>query len=336
MYIKKLSFLISKVLVAGCVSFAFTGTASAYSYGYWQGISPTKLGQYKFRPVENQKPSAGQLYRATRFDRPRVSSVFSRFQTPSFSHMRSAYSLPAGFAMPRPIEAYRSNLVAFNSPARVIAENRRYYQPGRYSRPLQPAFARQYGWAPATKMVVRKGGVSDHFASQVNDGFAQQTVAADISEYRSEPVTSQGFNYRTIRRNPGHVSFADKLRHLVPQPHRHRVVPQQKMNAFRPESRVAVKPDNWQKPPVPVMAEQRIKPVVNNKLVQVNTSGYRFRPDARFEVSQQPAYSSVMPVSAPVNAAAPEDFQLADAKIESGSMDTSKQWFFRPSQPSSF
>ena len=327
MHIKKLSFLISKVLVAGCVSFAFTGTASAYSNGYWQGLSPAKFGQYKFRPVDSQKQRFNQRTGFDRPQRPQTRNVFSRFDMPAFVNMMSAYSAPMRFAMPHPMTGYRSNPGSITTPAQILAENNRYYQMGRYSRPLKPAFARQYGWTPATKMVVRKGGGSDHYASEVNAGFAHQTVAESIPEYRTEPVTHQGFRYRTINRNPGHVSFADKLRHLVPQ---------NPSNTFRQEGRVAINSENWQKPvteEVPaVVSAKPIQRQFNNSLVQVNASGYRFRPDARFESQDSPAFTESMPV----NTAHSEDFQLANAKMESVNLDSSNQWFFRPSQPTPF
>ena len=380
MYIKKLSFIISRVLVAGCVGFAFTGTVSAYSNpsnfgpsysgssqsgGYWQGLSPARFDQYKFRPVDTHRQSYSKPRHIQKDNSSRqvrdTGNMFSRFQMPSFSSMPPAFAMPAKFVMPARFampgmvqgsQFQRPHYGSFNTPSRVLAENNRYYRMGRYSRPLTPAFARQYGWTPANNMVVRKGGGSDHYASEMNAGFAQQTVTANIPEYRTEPVTKQGFKYRTINRNPGHVSFADKLRHLVPQ---------QNMNTYRSEKQLAVKADTWQKlPPVTspmvpsampsvspstvqaqVLPETKVMAKPNNALVQVNASGYRFRPDDRFE--NQVSQSSVsqtnrgaMPYNAPVNKMAPDDFKLANAKMESNNPDASGQWFFRPSQPSPF
>jgi len=171
----------------------------------------------------------------------------------------------------------------------------------------QPAFVRQYGWAPAAKMVVRRVTESSHYASSSN---AYVEEASTTPVYRSAPISTQGFKYRDMTRNAPYVTFSDRVKQFMKL--------EKRFSHQQPAvQHVQIQPVKQQ--PAPAAVKIIRKP--HNPRIAGN---YQFRPDQRF-APQLPAPRMVVKPKPVKN-----DFRLVDAKVEKAGDNFLDNWSFRP------
>ena len=267
---KKLVTCITRSLMAGALLFSFSSATMANSfYNPWSAghSSPTSYGQYHFRPVAPQR-------------HVRFSYATGRFQQPQWQPKQYSWSRYNRYSQ------YR------HSP----------YQNLRFR---QPAFVRQYGWAPASKMVVRRVSESSHYASSSNSHVEEVSTAP---VYRTAPISTQGFRYRDMTRNAPYVTFSDRVKQFM-----------------KMEERFSQQPSNVQHEKIQPAAQRPVKAVVIRKQPNRGTVGnFKFRPDERF-APQLPA-PRVVAEPKPDTA----NFQLVDAKVQESGDNFLDSWSFRP------
>jgi len=270
MFRKKLVTCINWALIAGGLLFSFSSSALASSYYQsWSAkhASSGNYGAYRFRPVTPQR-------------HVRYSFATGRYHQPKWRSMQYSQNRYNGYSQ------YR------HSP----------YQSLRYR---QPAFVRQYGWVPASKMVVRRVSELNHYASSTNTYVEEAPVAA---EYRSAPISTQGFRYRDMKRNAPYVTFSDRVKQF--------------MNM---EKRFTQQPPSLQPVQIqPVEQSAPRKAVIRNRHNQGIVGNYKFRPDERF--APQLPESQIVTAPKPTKG----DFQLVDVKVQESGDNFLDNWSFRP------
>ncbi|NNJ93075.1 MAG: hypothetical protein HKP55_15475 [Gammaproteobacteria bacterium] len=246
----------------------------------------------------------------------------------SFSSSAMANSVynswSTGYTLPGSYGQYRFRPVAPQRHVRYSYATGRYQQPQRRSnwynsyshyrhspyqglRFSQPAFVRQYGWAPASKMVVRRVSQSSHYASSSN-AYVEQASTAPV--YRSAPISTQGFKYRDMTRNAPYVTFSGRVKQFMKMENRfsHQVPAVQ---------HVQIQPVEQQptQATVNVIRKQHNPGIVGN---------YKFRPDQRF--------APQLPAPQMVARPKPEksDFRLVGAKLQNSGDNFLDNWSFRP------
>lgn len=273
MFRKKLVNSIKWALIAGGLLFSFSSSAVANSfYQSWssKNTSSGYYGQYRFRPVTPQR-------------HVRYNFATGRYQQPQWQPRQ--YNRGGHRVGHNSFSQYR------HSP----------YQNLRYR---QPAFVRQYGWAPASKMVVRRVTESSHYASSGNS-YVEQAPEAPV--YRSAPINTQGFRYRDMTRNAPYVTFSDRVKQFMKMEKRFIQPP-----AVKP---VQVQPQVQPAPRAAVIRKQQNHGLVGN---------YKFRPDNRF--------APQLPEPQMVAEPGPDkgDFQLVDVKVQESGDNFLDNWSFRP------
>jgi hypothetical protein len=298
MRVSKLKIVISQLIFAGCVSASMSSSALAggfyypgqYSNAFFQG----NFSQYRFRPLKENTAGNQQLPR--RQENPQV---FNRFASRAYMPQQGfhpVYIQPQGDRYDR--YSYRpvQPVTGYNAFARSMPVPS--YE--------MPAFARQYAWHAAQPRGFRRGAAAHHYANQ-SSGTIEQS---DMSEYRSSPVTSQGFRYRAPTRNSNFVSFTDRVNPSKPVNHIKPVQPEFRMTAAVPS---AVMPE---------VAHQNKKVLTPGELLS-RSGNFRFRPDERFQaLVREPA--RVSPVAVPVS------YKLANAAMPESSDASWNNWSFRP------
>lgn len=311
----KLRTSLYQFMFAGCVSVSFATPAFAGFFPAPNGYSPYGYSKvqntyagYRFRPIE-QKRAEIQRWQ---YNMPQ-----QRFVT----HYRPYYG-----------QFVTSNSVERGWQARWRTQ---YNIPGAYANQNQtiPAFARQYAWEPAQPKGFRRGEAFNHYANQSNETMEQSSTPV----YRSEPITTQGFRYRSMERNANFVSFADKVKSAMPVTVS---MTQQQLVSPIAEPKTAVVPK-----PVHSVNTQVNNPI--NKPVQANhryvagqsfykADNFSFRPDARFQPTPsrqtQTEIAKIETVPQKI-VPVPVSFELANAELPKTGDNSLDQWSFRPVQP---
>jgi len=271
MFRKKLVTCINWALVAGGLLFSFSSSALANSYFQsWSAkhASPGNYGAYRFRPVTPQR-HVRYSFATGRYHQPKRQPMhYSQYRYNTFSQYR--------------------------------------YSPYQNLRYRQPAFVRQYGWTPATKMVVRRVTESSHYASSGNSHVEE---APETPVYRSAPISSHGFKYRDMTRNAPYVTFSDRVKQFTKMEQRFTQRPPavQHVNIKPVEPRTPARAS--------VIKKQHHRGIVGN---------FRFRPDERFA----PQMPEPQFVSEPKQDKS--NFQLVDVKMQKSGDNFLDNWSFRP------
>lgn len=270
MFRKKLITCLTQVLMIGGMLYSSTGMAR----NYYAGMSPSM---------------AYQVY-------SHANGGYSHFSPQFKRQFRPEYRF-------RPLP--RQHQVRFN----FATGN--YYQPRwkvvnqKTMQSGQPAFARQYGWAPAKKMTVRRVTESNHYASSTNSEVESFSTAP---VYRTAPISTQGFRYRDMRRNAPFVSFSDRVKKSSGL--------EQTFAVQRPQvNHVKIQPLKKE-------TATRVEP--NRVLPPGISDNYSFRPDQRF--SSNPGRTQLITSPQPEK----RDFHLVDVKVEEPGDKFLDNWSFRP------
>jgi len=166
-----------------------------------------------------------------------------------------------------------------HQPSKVNFTTRQFYPIQRFNRLRfnsnsngfkQPAFAKQYGWAPKQTVSFHQGSSMNHYASEKSD---QMESSKTIQFYRQQPITSQGMHFRESSRNPNFVTFSDSFRQGTGKP----MQPFMNKPELKPVLPVKVAPHRSEK------LEQG--PFVTKQLLS-DSSNYRFRTDAPLAVNK--------------------------------------------------
>jgi hypothetical protein len=171
----------------------------------------------------------------------------------------------------------------------------------------QPAFTRQYGWASASKMVVRRVSEASHYSSSSN-AHVEEASAAPV--YRSAPISTQGFIYRDMRRNAPYVTFSDRVKQFM------------KMEKRFSHQLPGVQ--HVQIQPVEPQSTQASATVIRKRHNSGMVGNYKFRPDQRF--APQPPARQMVAHPKPEKSG----FRLVDAKVQNSGDNFLDKWSFRP------
>ncbi len=312
------------LMFAGCFSASMSASAQSDNLyqRYWQSVNGQfshSSQSYRFRPAdvsfENRRNAAFKNFEQRR------AQAFNRF-----AHLT---------AMPRfrPLSP-TGNAATLYRPS--------YERTAAFGQP--PAFARQFAWTPAVNTVIRSGRDQNHYASEMNDSYEQ----ASVSDYRSAPVSSQGFRYRNSQRNAPYVSFSERVRSALPerqrapaasrysqaasryQPQHHEHVPAAHMQT----ARVTDMPAPVQ-PEVSRPAADKVKIFMSSQPLP-SAQGFNFRPDGRFgKPAEKPARYEIKqedPFTVPSQQSpiAADTMQLARAQMERTLDNPWDNWSFRP------
>lgn len=301
---KTSSSLLMQVMFAGCIGVS-SGTVSANTYGYTQywNDAASKLSahysQYRFRPLADRVATAPWQ------SLPGIQSKSVHFQPQSLKRNYTGNNWYR-YSQARPLPEYR-----FRQDIRLTG-----HQANRPS--VIPAFARQYGWSAGPQVNFRRGGSTNYYASESSNPVVK------VQSYRSEPVTTQGFNFRTNTRNTEYVSFSERVKRSQQmlsaqvkkpasitrkQPH---VLPVQKQLADKP----FVVQGNRQQDSY--REQQSRGPVIKSR------SDVQFRPDQRFIPRVRPDVAVKPTLVQPVS------YKLADATDIDNADSRWNDWSFRP------
>lgn len=300
MHKKKTASMIALALFGGGLIFSMTSAAagnwypgSAYATPGTQPVMPVYryAGNYRFRPLDQHQVPV------------------QRYQPNHFMHASGRHQA----AYQRYLKTYLPD----------IADAQQYRMPrARYAvnRVRPPAFARQFGWSLAGNSTVRTVRQTSHFASSVNNRVEQSAAP----EYYSQPINTQGFRYRVIKRNAPFVSFSQRVNAMLPSTAPAPMPPMPVTLApSRPEHRSFSTPALHEH----TQQHRQVPPALTGLVGPSAAEQYRFRP---MQVAQQRLPSAIRePVETAVTTRH-NGYHLADAKQDKNQHDFLDNWSFRP------